>query len=88
MPRFDGRISPNLSRDWRMMPRVHFVNYSLAAGFYVRRLEVLGRIIVITENVEEGFAFADNILSRLQEDSGIEMVFGDLPCIAHELLSY
>jgi hypothetical protein len=82
LPLDDGRVSAS----WNPTPmfysdQLQFVNYDLAPGAQVRRMQVLGRLLVRSTEARLAFARADHVMEWLEERSGLRLVRGTLPTI-------
>lgn len=86
MPRRAGTVQGRPVADWlkSFRPRrasVRLSNDALARGRRVRRLEVLGRLLVVCRDYSYGFACADRALSEIAKETGLDLVAGTLPKI-------
>lgn len=86
MPRYAGTVRGRLVSDWlsSFRPRranVRLCNDALVPGRRVRRLEVLGRLLVVCRDYTYGFACANQAINELAEETGLLLVAGTLPKI-------
>jgi biotin carboxylase len=84
MPVHSGRIHTKPIRPWlhSFRPRkvrIHLHNDALHAGSHVRRLQVLGRVLIVSRRPDIGFAYADRATHQLAKEIGLELAAGTLP---------
>jgi biotin carboxylase len=83
--RVDGKIKGNV---WKALSipaqvqNIRFFDYALGEGLEVHRLQILGRLILVSQEAMIAFSVANTMSAKIESTTGVRLVSGTYPIIS------